>query len=100
MGKLQETELKFLKGVGEQRFKSLVANLELRTFHDLLYYFPYRYVDRSHIYTISDLHGSDMPMVQIKGNFIRFSEEGEGAKKRLVGVFSDGKRMMEVVWFA
>lgn len=100
MGKLQETELKFLKGVGEQRFKSLVANLELRTFHDLLYYFPYRYVDRSHIYTISDLHGSDMPMVQIKGHFIRFSEEGEGAKKRLVGVFSDGKRMMEVVWFA
>ena len=37
MGKFQETEMKFLKGVGEQRFKSLVANLELRTFHDLLY---------------------------------------------------------------
>lgn len=100
MGKLQETELKFLKGVGEQRFKSMVSQLNLRTFHDLLYYFPLRHVDRSHIYNIADLHGEELPLLQIKGHFIRFSTEGEGARKRLVGTFSDGQRMMEVVWFA
>lgn len=100
MGRLQETELKFLKGVGEQRFKSLTSRLGLRTFSDLLYYFPIRHVDRSHIYAISDLHGEELPMLQIKGHFVRFSTEGEGARKRLVGTFSDGNRMMEVVWFA
>ncbi len=61
--------------------------------------FPYKYVDRSRFYVISELSG-EMPMVQIRGSFISFTEEGEGARKRLVGVFTDGRKMMQTVWFS
>lgn len=93
------TPVKFLKGIGEARSKLLDTELEVRTFQDLLEQFPFRYVDRSRFYRISELEG-EMPLLQIKGHFIHFNEEGEGKKKRLVGAFTDGSRLMEVVWFA
>ena len=92
-------DIKFLKGVGEQRAKLLASELDIRTFRDMLYTFPIRYVDRSRFYRISEFT-EDMPLVQVRGHFVRFSQEGEGAKKRLIGIFSDGKSMMEVVWFS
>lgn len=95
-----DTEIKFLKGVGEARAKLLASELEVATFRDLLYYFPFRHIDRSRFYKIEDLSGSDLPAIQIKGQFISFRIEGEGVKKRLLGVFSDGRRMMETVWFS
>lgn len=94
-----DTDLKFLKGVGEKRANLLQTELGLRTFRDLIYYFPFRHIDRSRFYKINELHG-EMPLVQIKGRFISFQTEGEGAKRRLLGLFSDGTRLMQVVWFA
>lgn len=94
-----DTEIKFLKGVGERRAKTLTDEFGLRTFRDLAFMFPYKYVDRSRFYDISELSG-EMPMVQIRGSFISFSEEGEGARKRLVGIFTDGRKMMQTVWFS
>lgn len=99
MRQFGETELKFLKGVGEKRAKLLAEELELHTFRDLLYYFPFRHIDRSRFYKISEFSG-EMPHVQIKGRFINFSVEGEGIRKRLVGIFSDGERLMQCVWFS
>ncbi|MBD5272137.1 MAG: hypothetical protein HDS42_02530 [Bacteroides sp.] len=93
------TDIKFLKGVGENRGKVLGKELDIHTFRDLLYYFPFRHVDRSKFYKISELNG-EMPFVQIVGRFVNFQIEGEGAKRRLHGVFSDGSRMMECVWFS
>lgn len=94
-----DTDIKFLKGVGERRAKTLTDEFGLRTFRDLAFMFPYKYVDRSRFYDIAELSG-DMPMVQIRGSFISFSEEGEGARKRLVGIFTDGRKMMQTVWFS
>lgn len=94
-----DTDIKFLKGVGDARAKLLSAELEIKTFRDLLYYFPFRHVDRSRFYNISDFHG-EMPTLQVLGRFVGFSMAGEGARKRVVGVFSDGRQLMEVVWFA
>lgn len=85
--------------MGEARAKLFDKELEIRTFGDLLYYFPYKHIDRSRFYRISELKG-EMPVVQIVGRFISFSIEGEGAKRRLNGVFSDGDRLMECVWFS
>ncbi|MDE7412748.1 MAG: ATP-dependent DNA helicase RecG [Muribaculaceae bacterium] len=99
MGDFLNTDIKFLKGVGERRAKTLAAELDIRTFRDLLYYFPFRHVDRSRFYKIAELN-PDMPLVQIVGRFISFQIEGEGAKRRLHGVFSDGSRLMECVWFS
>lgn len=92
-------DLKFLKGIGEARAKILASECDIHSLRDLLYYFPTRYVDRSRFYMISELDG-EMPAVQIKGRFIRFLTEGEGAKQRLKGIFTDGKSIIEVVWFS
>lgn len=99
MNSLAYTDIKFLKGVGEARAKMLASELDIHSFRDLLYYFPFRFVDRSRFFRIADLQ-ADMPAVQLRGHFVRFSQEGEGLKKRLVGLFTDGRSMMEVVWFA
>lgn len=98
MNKLGSVDIKFLKGVGDARAKLLASELDIHTFRDLLYTFPFRYVDRSRYYMISEFEG-DMPNVQIRGRFMSFRKEGEGAKTRLIGIFSDGRSLMEVVWF-
>lgn len=100
MTQFLDTDIKFLKGVGEARSKVLASEIGVSTFRDLLYYFPYRHIDRSRFYTIGELHGDDLPALQIKGRFVSFSIEGEGARQRLIGVFTDGRRMMETVWFS
>lgn len=92
------SEIKFIPGVGPKRAQLLEKELSIKTFEDLLYTFPFRYVDRSKFYLISELH-PDMPYVQIRGRFTRFDQVGDGRSKRLVGYFSDGRSSIEVVWF-
>lgn len=94
-----ETDIKYLKGVGDKRAKTLEAEMEIRTFGDLLMTFPYRYVDTSRFYRISEFSG-EMPSVQVLGRFIGFQTEGEGLRQRLKAIFSDGRSLMEVVWFS
>lgn len=94
-----DSDLMYLKGVGEKRSKLLADELDLHTFRDLLYYFPFRHIDRSRFYKIREFSG-EMPFVQIRGRFISFQFDGEGARKRLTGLFTDGERLMQVVWFA
>lgn len=100
MSQFLDTDIKYLKGVGDARAKMLASEIEVATFRDLLYYFPFRHIDRSRFYSIGELSGTDLPALQIKGRFISFTVEGEGARKRLIGIFSDGKKMMETVWFS
>lgn len=97
--KFEDTPIQYLKGVGDVRAKQFASELGVSTFRDLLNYFPFRYVDKSKFYLIRDFRG-EMPLVQVKGHFINFSIEGEGRKQRLVGAFTDGHNMMEVVWFS
>lgn len=99
MEKLGQQDAKFFPGVGEARAKTLAAELEITSARDLLYYFPFRYVDRSRFYRIAEFSG-EMPSVQVLGRFVSFEEHGEGARKRLVGLFSDGRSVMEVIWFS
>lgn len=94
-----DTDIKFLKGVGEKKGKLLNSELEISTFADLLYTFPYRYVDTSRFYKISEFSG-EMPIVQVLGRFISFTTEGEGVRQRLKATFYDGSRYMEVIWFS
>ena len=98
MERLRNTDVKFLKGVGPKRAELLSKQLGIKTCADLLMYYPSHYVDRSRFYTVSSFSG-DMPVVQVKGRFVNFTVQGEGAKMRLVGLFTDGTATMEVVWF-
>lgn len=95
-----DRDIKYLKGVGDARAKLLASELDIHTFRDLLYYFPFRHVDRSKFYHIRDFSGEEMPYIQIRGKFINFSKEGEGRKQRLTAAFSDGDRLCQVTWFS
>lgn len=94
----RDIEVKFIKGIGPARAKLLEEELKIRTCHDLLHHFPTHYVDRSQIYPINRFSG-EMPSVQVRGRFITFTTQGEGAKMRLTGLFTDGTATMEAVWF-
>lgn len=98
MDRLRASDITYLKGVGPTRAKLLAKESGIHTCADLLFYFPTHYVDRSRFYTI-DSFRAEMPMVQVRGRFVTFTEQGEGAKTRLVGLFSDGTKTLEVVWF-
>ena len=88
----------FLKGVGPSRANLLKKELNIFTYKDLLYYFPFRYIDKSKIYKISNL-SSEMPYVQLKGKIIRFEDIGIGKTKRLVAHFQDDSKILQLVWF-
>lgn len=99
MNNFLQTDIKYLKGVGENRAKELGSQLDIHTFADLLYYFPFRHIDKSRIYTIAEFSG-EMPQLQVKGCFANFSVEESRGKKRLVGNFYDGRQFMQVIWFS
>ncbi len=95
-----ELSIKYLRGVGETRAKLLASELDIHTYGDLLTYFPSRHVDRSRFYHIRDFYGTEMPHIQMRGQFINFVTEGEGRKQRLSATFTDGDRLCQVTWFA
>ena len=92
------TELTYLPGIGPKRSALLEKELGLRTWEDLLYHFPFRHIDRTHLYRISEVL-PDMPYVQLKGQFVSMETVGTGRKKRLVGHFTDGYGWLDCVWF-
>ena len=99
MTDILEQDIKYLQGVGPRRKDILSKELGINTFGDLLEYYPYKYVDRSKIYLISDLK-LDMPFVQIKGKILSFEEtETSKRKRRIVAHFADGHGICDLVWF-
>ena len=92
-------DIMYLSGVGPKRKDILNQQINVKTWGDMLEYYPYKYVDRSKIYHINELTG-DMPYVQIKGKILSFEEYAMGArKKRIVAHFSDGFGVADLVWF-
>ena len=91
-------DIKFLPGVGEQRATLLSRELGIRSLYDLLYYFPYKYIDRSRVFKVSEL-GGQLQHVQLLGEIRSFEEMGEGASRRLVAHFTDGTAFVDLVWF-
>lgn len=92
-------DIMYLSGVGPKRKDILNQQINVKTWGDMLEYYPYKYVDRSKIYHINELTG-DMPYVQIKGKILSFEEYAMGTrKKRIVAHFSDGFGVADLVWF-
>ncbi len=98
MSELLDSEIKFLPGVGPKRAELLEAEAGILTFRDLIYYFPYKYVDKTRFYKVKELD-TDMQYVQIKGKIRRFTTEGGGAGRRLTADFYDETGMVRLVWF-
>lgn len=96
---LDQRDVKYLPGVGPARAALLKSELQISTLQDLLYYFPYKYIDRSRIFQIKEVDGT-MPYIQLKGKILSFEQIGEGRKQRLVAHFSDGTGVADLVWFS
>ncbi len=96
---LLDQDIMYLPGMGPRRKEIFNKELNIHTWGDLLEYYPYKYVDRSHIYTINELQG-DMPYVQLRGHILSFEEFSMGARrKRIVAHFTDGHGVADLVWF-
>lgn len=93
-----DTPIEFLKGVGSQRAETLQKELHIFRYRDLLELYPFRYIDKTRFYKISQLR-PDLADVQIVGKIVRVKEEGVGRKKRLKATFQDDSSSMELVWF-
>jgi len=94
-----ESEIKFLPGVGPKRAALLEKELNIKSFRDMLYLFPFRYVDRSRIYTISEVEAT-MSFIQLRGKITRINLIGDkGPARRLVATFADPTGVIDLVFF-
>jgi len=93
-----QTSIEYLKGIGPNRAALLREELGIRTYQDLLHFFPNRYIDRSRFYAINQLPQNNAE-VQVKGEIIQIKTVPQKRGKRLIAVFSDGNSQMELVWF-
>ncbi len=99
MHKILDTEITYLPGVGPKKAALLKEELGIERFADLLFHFPYRYIDRSKFYKISELH-KDLPYIQVKGKFTHFETSSIGrGRKKLTGYFGDETGIVEIIWF-
>ncbi len=95
-------DIKYVKGIGPARAKLLASELGIESVYDLLHHYPTSYIDRSTIRPVRSLFdavAAEVAYVLVRGRFVSFNTLGEGAKMRLIGLFSDGTSTLEVVWF-
>jgi ATP-dependent DNA helicase RecG len=95
---LDQQNIMYLPGVGPKKAEVLRRELDMVSWEDLIYYFPYKYIDRSKIFTIREINGS-MPYIQLRGKIHHYETLGEGSARRLTAVFYDGTGNIELVWF-
>lgn len=99
---LRNVDIKYVKGVGPRRAEILAKELGIRSAYDLVRHYPTSYVDRSKFYSIRELRSANvdaMPALQVRGRFVSTNILGEGARTRLLALFSDGTSTMEIAWF-
>lgn len=93
-----DQEIQYLPGVGPKKAEILKKELKIFTFRDLVYYFPYKYIDRTKFYSAREIH-VNMPYIQMKGRITATEVIGTGSKQRLTAIFSDKTGSIELVWF-
>lgn len=98
MAYILDTDIKFLPGIGQKRAELLEKELSIRTFRDMAYIFPYRYADRSKIYSVCDIDSSSA-YIQLRGRIIRTATVGEGKARRLVATFKDDTGTIDLTFF-
>ena len=96
---LLDQDIMYIPGVGPRRKDLLTKELGIRSYDDLINYYPYKHIDRSKVYFINELHDG-MPYVQIKVHILSFEEFDMGKrKKRIVAHVTDGTGLCDIVWF-
>ena len=96
-----DNDIKFVSGVGEVRAKLLAKEIGVRTVRDMLYHFPFRYIDRTKVYKIGELNeaNSQSSYIQIRARVTGKNFFGEGRNQRFVIYVSDDTGKAELIWF-
>lgn len=96
-----DNSIKFVSGVGEVRAKLLGKEIGVHTVRDMLYHFPFRYIDRTKVYTIGELNEANTQSgyIQIRGRVTGKNFFGEGRNQRFVVYVSDNTGRAELIWF-
>ena len=98
MSGILSQDIKFLPGVGPRKAVLLNQELKVFTLGDLIYYFPFKYVDRTKFYTIREIDTS-LPYIQVRGRITGSELIGVGRNQRLVAYLTDGTGILELIWF-
>ncbi|MDR1436559.1 MAG: ATP-dependent DNA helicase RecG [Candidatus Symbiothrix sp.] len=98
MSGLSQENIMYLPGVGPKKAEVLRKELDVVSWEDMIYYFPYKYIDRSRIYKIREINGT-MPFIQLKGKIRDYEAIGQGSARRLTAVFYDETGTIDLVWF-
>lgn len=98
MQNILDTSIEYLKGVGPKRAAMLKKEIGVLTFNDLLQYYPFRYIDKSKIHSVSEIR-SDMAYVQLKGSISNVKKLGKPRSQRLSAILNDDTGSIELVWF-
>ncbi|HRZ77461.1 MAG TPA: ATP-dependent DNA helicase RecG, partial [Bacteroidales bacterium] len=93
-----DTPIEYLKGVGPKRGEMLRAELGISTFRDLLLHIPFRYVDRSRLYSVRDV-ADDTAFIQVRGKITDVLTSGPPRQQRLIALLNDGSGTLELIWF-
>lgn len=93
-----QQDIKFLPGVGPKRAELLNKEIQVYTYGDMLRYYPYKYIDRSHVFAIREIDVS-AAYIQIRGKITNISIEGKKPSERLVAKFTDGTGVVSLVFF-
>ena len=93
-----ETPIEYLTGVGPAKAETLKSEMRIFTYRDLLYHFPYRYIDKTHFHRIAQL-SQEQDTVQLRGILRRLEWAGDGKSRRLVGTLRDETGSIDLVWF-
>ena len=96
-----DNDIKFVSGVGEVRAKLLAKEIGVRTVRDMLYHFPFRYIDRTKVYKIGQLNEANCQSnyIQIRARVTGKNFFGEGRNQRFVIYVADDTGKAELIWF-
>jgi ATP-dependent DNA helicase RecG len=98
MSGIDAQNIMYLPGVGPRKAETLKNEIQAVSWENMLYYFPYKYVDRSRIFTVREIDGN-MPYIQLRGKIESFETVGTGRTRRIKAWFGDGTGRIELVWF-